>query len=179
MCILCVFVCVRVFLLTQLHWGARLVNCVLAGAKAVLQLGGCSLRRGGRTDGVTRVGGVQQWGGGAGWRGSWRPRGRRVWDFTPHLTTPTSPSSSSTYGTGQTRAPRTTNSKCSPAKERREIHVEIWIVISQNTSYYFGKRTTAFLFWPKTFHIQSVIAEQGLYEALLSCVKVCDHRVWL
>lgn len=115
----CVYFC-RVFLLTQLHWGARLVNRVLTGAQAVLQLGGGSLRRRGGTDGVGRVGWVYQRGGGSGRggpRGAW---GRRVRDFTPRLTAPTS---SATNRTGQTRAPRGSNSKWSPAEERGERHV--------------------------------------------------------
>lgn len=109
--IVCNFFCV--FLFTQLHWGACLVNRMLTGAQAVLQLGGGSLRRGGRTD--DRVDWVYQWGGGTGRWGSRGPWGRWVGDFTPHLT---APASSSTHWTGQTRAPRSTSSKWSPAEER-------------------------------------------------------------
>lgn len=107
-----------VLLLTQLHWCACLVNCVLTGAQAVLQLGGSSLWRRGGTDSVDWVGGVYQRGGGSGRRGSRGPWGRRVRDFTSNLTAPTS---SSTYWAGQTGASRSTNSKWSPAGQRREM----------------------------------------------------------
>ena len=113
----CVYFC-RVLLLTQLHWGACLVNRVLTGAQAVLQLGGGSLRRRGGTDGVGRVGWVYQRGGGSGRRGPRGAWGRRVRDFTPRLTAPTS---SSPDWTRQTRAPRSTNSKWSPAEGKRNM----------------------------------------------------------
>ncbi len=105
-------------LLTQLHWGACLVNRMLTGAQAVLQLGGGSLWRGGGTDSADRVGRVDQWGGGTGRRGPRGAWGRRVGDFTPHLTAPAS--SSSTHWAGQTWAPGSTNSEWSPAERRKE-----------------------------------------------------------
>ena len=123
----CVYFCC-VLLLTQLHWGACLVNRVLTGAQAVLQLGGGSLRRRGGTDGVGRVGWVYQRGGGSGRRGPRGAWGRRVRDFTPRLTAPTS---SSPDWTRQTWAPRSTNSKWSPAEGKRNMlqkKKSIWIL---------------------------------------------------
>lgn len=108
------------FLLTQLHWGACLVDRMLAGAQAVFQLGGGSLWRRGGTDAVKSVGWVYQWGartGRRGPRGSWR---RGVWDFTCHLTAATSSSS----WAGQTRAPSSTNSKWSPSKKKGESDID-------------------------------------------------------
>lgn len=48
------FGCVQL-LLTQLHWGACLVDCVLTGTQAVLQLGSSRLRGRGGADGVCGV----------------------------------------------------------------------------------------------------------------------------
>lgn len=97
-------------LLTQLHWSACLVNHVLTGAQTVLQLGGSSLWRGGRTD---RVRWVYMWGGGTGYRGPWRPGWWRIADFIPHLAT------STTHRTGKTQASSSADSERSPLKEER------------------------------------------------------------
>lgn len=101
------------FLLTQLHGGACLVDRVLTGAQAVLQLGGRGRGRGGRADGADGVGRVYQRGGRTGRGGARGARRRRVGDFTPDWTAP----ASSSDWTGQTGAPRRADSKWSPAEE--------------------------------------------------------------
>lgn len=83
-----------------------MVNRVLAGAQAVLQLSGSTLWRRGGTAVINRV---YQWSGRPGRRWPW---GRGVGDFTPYLTTATS-----SDWTGHTRAPGSTDSKWGPKGE--------------------------------------------------------------
>lgn len=102
------------FVLTQLHGGARLVDRMLTGAQAVLQLRGCGLRRRSGNDAVDqRRGGT----GRRGPRGPWR---RGIRDFTAELTTTTT---SSISWTGQTRAPCRAHSKSSPLKQKEESYL--------------------------------------------------------
>lgn len=105
------FRCVQL-LLTQLHWGARLVDRVLTGTQAVLQLGSGRLRGRGGADRVCRVhqrrGGTRRRRPGGPWR-------RRVSDFVPHLAAAASSSSSSSaHWAGQTGA--SAGAKRSPAE---------------------------------------------------------------
>lgn len=101
------FRCVQL-LLTQLHGGARLVDCVLTGTQAVLQLGGSRLRGRGGADGVCRV---HQRRGGARRRRPGGPWRRRVSDFAAHLA---AAASSSAHWAGQTGA--SAGAKRSPAE---------------------------------------------------------------
>lgn len=95
--------------LTQLHRGARLVDPVLTGAQAVLQLGGGGLWRRGGADGV------RQRRGGARRGRPWGPRGRQVSDLAPRLG---AAASSSAHRTGQARS----SGERSPAgREGRQI----------------------------------------------------------